>query len=145
MQHRFSRVRFFLAAVGALYFLAAVARFSPAESPASGPQRSIARIWKGRTLATKADEYEKYLNASGVGKILATPGNLGVQMLRRTDGGKAEFVVISFWESIDAVKNFAGPDYQKAVILERDREYLLEVEPRVFHYEVVRQQQKPQP
>jgi heme-degrading monooxygenase HmoA len=105
-------------------------------------RRAVARIWKGRTLAVKADEYEKYLNASGVAKILATPGNLGVQMLRRADGDKTEFVVISFWESIDAVKNFAGPDYQKAVILERDREYLLEVEPNVLHYEVVRQERR---
>lgn len=103
----------------------------------------IARIWKGRTLASKADEYEKYLNASGIAKLLAIPGNLGAQMLRRSDGDKAEFVVISFWESIDAVKRFAGADYQKAVILERDREYLLEVEPNVLHYDVVREERKP--
>lgn len=102
----------------------------------------IARIWRGRTLAAKADEYEKYLNASGISKVLATPGNLGVQMLRRADGDKAEFVVISFWESIDAVKRFAGADYQKAVILEKDRDYLIEVEPNVLHYDVVREERK---
>jgi heme-degrading monooxygenase HmoA len=102
----------------------------------------IARIWKGRTLAAKADAYEKYLNASGISKLLAIPGNLGVQMLRRTDGDKVEFVVISFWESIEAVKRFAGPDYQKTVILEHDREYLIEVEPNVLHYDVVREERK---
>lgn len=114
-----------------------------ASGVASAAERHvIARIWKGRTLASKADEYEKYLNASGVAKLLAIPGNLGAQMLRRADGDKAEFVVISFWESIDAVKRFAGADYQKAVILERDREYLLEVEPNVLHYDVVREERK---
>ena len=117
-----------------------IALLAPA---AAADRRAIARIWKGRTLTVKADEYEKYLNASGITRVLATPGNLGVQVLRRADGDKTEFVVISFWESIDAVKRFAGSDYQKAVILERDREYLLEVEPNVLHYDIVREERKP--
>ena len=104
------------------------------DKPAS---RAIARIWRGRTLASKADEYAGYLDANGIAKIRATAGNRGVTVLRRTDGDKAEFVVISIWDSIDAVKNFAGADYQKTVILPRDREYLIEVEPEVLHYEMV--------
>ena len=107
-----------------------------------GP-RAIARLWRGRTLASKADRYEAYLNASGIARIRSTPGNLGVTELRRTENGRTEFLVISFWESIEAVKKFAGKDYQKAVILPRDREYLLEVEPNVLHYEVVREEHKP--
>ncbi len=91
----------------------------------------------GRTPASKADEYARYLDANGIAKIRATPGNRGVTVLRRTDGDKAEFVVISIWDSIDAVKNFAGADYQKTVILPRDREYLIEVEPDVVHYQIV--------
>jgi len=100
--------------------------------------RTIARIWKGRTLESKADEYEAYLNQSGISKIRATEGNLGAYVLRRTSDGKTEFVVISLWESLDAVRRFAGPDYQKAVILPKDRQYLLEVEPNVVHYDVAR-------
>jgi len=100
--------------------------------------RAVARIWKGRTLESKADEYEAYLNQSGISKIRATPGNLGAYVLRRTSDGKTEFVVISLWESLDAVRRFAGPDYQKAVILPKDRQYLLEVEPNVVHYEIAR-------
>ena len=46
--------------------------------------------------------------------------------------------MISYWESIDAVKRFAGKDFGKAVILDRDREFLIEVEPNVLHYDVVR-------
>ncbi len=98
----------------------------------------IARIWHGRTLTAKADDYEKYLQATGVKKILATEGNHGVEVLRRTDGPKTDFIVMSYWESIEAVKKFAGPDYEKAVMMPRDAEFLIEVEPGVAHYEVVR-------
>lgn len=107
-------------------------------SPSVKPKAMIARIWHGRTLTAKADEYEKYLNASGVAQILKTDGNHGVEVLRKTDGPRTDFIVISYWESIDAVKRFAGADYQKAVILGRDREFLIEIEPNVLHYEVVR-------
>lgn len=102
------------------------------------PRRMVARIWHGRTLTAKADDYEKYLQASGVKKVLATDGNHGVEVLRRTDGSQTDFIVISYWESIEAVKRFAGADYEKAVILPRDGEYLIDVEPVVVHYEVVR-------
>jgi heme-degrading monooxygenase HmoA len=107
-------------------------------SPSLRPKPMIARIWHGRTLTAKADEYEKYLNASGVERILKTQGNHGVEVLRKTAGPRTDFVVISYWESIDAVKRFAGPDFERAVILDRDREFLVEVEPNVLHYEVVR-------
>lgn len=107
------------------------------------PKHMIARIWRGRTLTAKADEYERYLNSSGIEKIRATAGNLGVTVLRRADGEKTEFLVMSLWESIDAVKRFAGADYEKTVVLPRDREYLLEVEPNVLHYEVKREERKP--
>lgn len=112
-------------------------------SPKIGGLPAIARIWRGRTLASKADRYEAYLNASGITPIRRTAGNLGVTVLRRTENGRTEFLVISFWESIEAVKRFAGKDYQKTVILPRDREYLLEVEPNVLHYEVIREEHKP--
>src|SRR5262245_46365456 len=96
--------------------------------PGAARAHAIGRIWRGRTLASKADEYQKYLDSNGITRVLATPGNLGVTVLRRPDGDKTEFLVLSIWESLDAVKKFAGQDYQKAVILERDREYLVEVE-----------------
>jgi heme-degrading monooxygenase HmoA len=111
---------------------------SASPSVQAKPKPMIARIWHGRTLTSKADAYEKYLNASGVERIRKTQGNHGVEILRRTSGPRTDFVVISYWESIDAVKRFAGPDFEKAVILDRDREFLVEVEPNVLHYEVVR-------
>ena len=111
---------------------------SASASPSVKPRPMIARIWHGRTLTAKADEYERYLNASGVERILKTDGNHGVEVLRKADGPRTDFVVISYWESIDAVKRFAGKDFEKAVILDRDREFLIEVEPNVLHYDVVR-------
>ena len=107
-------------------------------SPSLKPKPMIARIRHGRTLTAKADEYERYLNASGVERMLKTDGNHGVEVLRKSDGPRTDFVVISYWESIDAVKRFAGKEFEKAVILDRDREFLIEVEPNVLHYEVVR-------
>ena len=62
-----------------------------------GPH-AVARIWRGRTLASKADDYEAYLNASGIARIRSTTGNLGVTELRRTENGRTEFLVISFWD-----------------------------------------------
>ena len=117
-----------------------LAQPSASASPdtASKAKRMIARLWHGRTLTTRADAYEKYLDETGVKKILATKGNYGVEVLRHADGPKTDFLVISYWESLDAVKRFAGPDYQKAVIMPRDAEFLIEVEPNVAHYEVVR-------
>ena len=126
MRHRLARFALFLSAAAA----------PAADSPAA---KTIARIWHGRTLAAKADDYEKYLNASGVSMILATAGNRGIEVLRHDEGDKTDFVVVSYWDSIDAIRKFAGPDYRKAVILEKDRQYLLEVEPEVRHYEVVRE------
>jgi heme-degrading monooxygenase HmoA len=115
---------------------------SASASPRMAGKKPIARIWRGRTLAAKADEYEAYLFASGITQVRQTPGNLGVTVLRRADGKQTEFLVISIWESIDAVKRFAGKDYQKAVILDRDREYLIEVEPTVRHYEIEKEERK---
>jgi heme-degrading monooxygenase HmoA len=133
-----NRQTLLVSAIALLSAFVALAQAKPNAAPA--PHTAIARIWRGRTPASKANEYARYLDANGIAKIRATPGNRGVTVLRRTDGDKAEFVVISIWDSIDAVKNFAGADYQKTVILPRDREYLIEVEPDVLHYEIVREE-----
>jgi len=97
----------------------------------------IARIWHGRTRSSRADEYYEYLNEAGVKKIQAIEGNLGVQVLRRTTRGITEFTVISYWESIEAIQRFAGKNYEKTHNLPKDHLYLLELEPRVKHFEVV--------
>ena len=60
-----------------------------------------------------------------------------MRVLRRVEGEVAEFLVVSFWESMEAVRGFAGDDAETAVYYPEDDEYLLEREPGVAHYEVV--------
>ncbi len=97
----------------------------------------LARLWHGITLASKADEYVAYLNKTGVEDYQATEGNLGVQLLRRIEGGQAHFLIITFWESVEAIKKFAGEEYEKARYYPEDQNFLLEFEEKVIHYEVV--------
>jgi heme-degrading monooxygenase HmoA len=115
-----------------------VASPNASASPELRKSKLIARLWHGRTLASKADAYEAYLSSAGVSRMIATSGNRGVEVLRRTEGTITDFVVISYWDSVAAIQKFAGKDYKKAVLLDRDKQYLLEVEPNVLHYEVVR-------
>jgi heme-degrading monooxygenase HmoA len=96
----------------------------------------IARTWHGVTPSSKADQYLAYLNDTGVPDYRSTEGNQGVYVLRRMEGDRAHFLLISFWESIDAIKQFAGQDFEKARYYPEDREFLLELEPSVDHYEV---------
>ena len=97
----------------------------------------VARIWHGRTPRAKADEYEKYLYSEGITKIRNLPGNLGVQVLRRDEAEETDFLVVSWWPSRAAVREWAGEDIEKTRYLARDREYLLELEPTVRHYDVI--------
>jgi heme-degrading monooxygenase HmoA len=94
-------------------------------------------MWHGMTPAARADAYFDYLNQTGVPDYRATPGNRGVFVLRRIDKDVAHFVLISLWESLDAIKGFAGVDVDKARYYPEDREFLLEFEPTVTHYDVL--------
>lgn len=98
---------------------------------------TIARVWHGRTLQAKAEEYLQYLQESGIKKMAALPGNLGNQIFRRTENGITDVTVISYWESREAIKQWAGADIEKTRYLDKDKEYLLELEPTVKHFEVV--------
>jgi len=98
----------------------------------------IARIWHGVTLESKGGEYFNYIMETGVKGYRSTEGNRGVYVLRRIRDGQAEFLLISLWDSFDAIRKFAGHDFEKAVYYySRDKEFLLELEPNVAHYEVL--------
>jgi heme-degrading monooxygenase HmoA len=97
----------------------------------------IARIWRGVTPELKADQYFDYLMATGVKDLRATEGNRGVMVFRRVSDGQAEFLLISLWESLDAIRRFAGDEIDTAVYYPEDKEYLLALEPKVMHYEVL--------
>lgn len=99
----------------------------------------IARIWRGRTPSSQADEYFEYLKKTGLKDIRSTSGNQGAYILRRLKDGEAEFLFLSLWESIAAIKHFAGEDYEKARYYPADKDFLLELEPAVNHYEILAQ------
>ena len=96
----------------------------------------IARTWKGWTSAGDADRYADYVNETGVSGLAGTDGNRGVYMLRRIEGDRAEFIVLSLWDSLDAIKAFAGDDIEKAVFYPQDDDFLVEREWTCLHYEV---------
>jgi len=97
----------------------------------------IARTWHGRVPTDKADAYHRYLLETGVKEYRATEGNQGVNVLRNVEGGEAHFLLLTFWESWDAIKKFAGDDAERARYYPEDADYLLEFEPTVTHYEVL--------
>ncbi len=97
----------------------------------------IARIWRGFTTEAKGDEYYEFLQRTGLKDYRATPGNLGVTVLRRMREGKAEFLLISYWDSLDSIRKFAGSEVEKAYYYPEDKDYLLEFEPHVAHYDVL--------
>ena len=99
----------------------------------------VARLWHGAVPAAKGDAYAAYLRRTGVTECRATRGNRGVEVLRRTAGGEAHFLFISFWDSMDAIRTFAGDEVERAHYYAEDRDYLLELEPNVTHYEVLEQ------
>jgi heme-degrading monooxygenase HmoA len=96
----------------------------------------IARVWRGWTAGADADAYAEYLLATGMRQARETPGNAGAYFLRRLDRGRAEFVTVILWESLEAVRAFAGDDIEQAVFFPEDDRYLVERELTVTHYEV---------
>jgi heme-degrading monooxygenase HmoA len=98
---------------------------------------AVARLWHGRVPEAKGDEYFQYLKESGIKKMEALPGNLGAQVFRRNENGVADFTVISYWESRESIKSWAGEDIEKTRYLDKDKEYLLEMEPNVKHFDVL--------
>ncbi|NUM80112.1 antibiotic biosynthesis monooxygenase [bacterium] len=97
----------------------------------------IARTWHGRVPAAKSDAYAEFLDKKGIRDYLATQGNDGVYVLRRIENGVAHFLLISLWDSMDSIRSFAGQDVDKAYYYPEDKDFLLEFEPNVYHYEVL--------
>jgi heme-degrading monooxygenase HmoA len=96
----------------------------------------IARIWHGVTRAADYDAYWSLLQRLAIPDYRRTPGNLGVRLFRRLEGERAHFLTLSYWASLDAVRAFAGDDVGVAKYYPEDREFLLEFEPTVQHFEV---------
>jgi len=96
----------------------------------------LARSWDGETRAEHGDEYVEYLRRTGVADLLATAGNRGVYVLRREEGGRTRFRLVSLWDSRDAIRGFAGDDPERARYYPEDERFLLALTPGVEHFEV---------
>ena len=92
-------------------------------SPSKTP--TIARIWRGRTTRERADEYEAYNYEAGIKPLISKA--LGVQTLREDRETETEFMTISYWASVDAMRAFTGGDPTRVHHLERDQEFLIEL------------------
>jgi heme-degrading monooxygenase HmoA len=97
----------------------------------------IARVWHGAVPADWADAYHEYLRKTGVRDAVAAPGNRGIRVLKRVDEDVAHFLFVSFWDSMDAIRSFAGEKVERARYYPEDEIFLLELEPEVTHYEVL--------
>lgn len=97
----------------------------------------IARTWHGAVPEEKADEYHEVLLRTGVADYKSTPGNQGVYVMRRIEGGLAHFLVLTLWDSWEAITAFAGDDADRARYYEEDMAHLVELESHVKHYEVL--------
>ena len=99
----------------------------------------IIRLWHGRTAKETYEEYTQFMMERAAPDYASIDGNLGCYFLRRLDADAAHFLLVTLWESIEAVKAFAGPDPQIAKYYPEDDELLLEKEPTSQLYEVFHQ------
>jgi heme-degrading monooxygenase HmoA len=101
----------------------------------------IARIWCGWASPETADDYERHYRDEVVEHLRLVSGFRGARLLRRTDQGRTPqesvmFTSITFFDGLDAVRAFAGEDYEQAVVEEAARRSLSRWDQRVAHHEV---------
>lgn len=96
----------------------------------------IARTWRGAVRAADAEAYAGYIDRTGMAEYAATPGNRGAYLLYRVDGNRAEVLTVSLWDSLDAIRGFAGEDIEKAVFYPEDDRYLVERDLEARHWTV---------
>jgi heme-degrading monooxygenase HmoA len=97
----------------------------------------IARMWKGSALPERAEDYAEHLNTFVLVELRQIDGFQGVQLLRKDSPETVEFIVLTFWESMDAIRKFAGEDAEVAVVAPSAQAMFREYDPRVKHFEVL--------
>jgi heme-degrading monooxygenase HmoA len=95
----------------------------------------ITRLWRGWTPADRAQQYERHYRCEVLPELRGVAGFEGARLLRRTTGDETEFVSLTFFDDLDAVRAYAGPDYETAVVADQAREVLVRFDDHVGHYE----------
>src|SRR5258706_14604317 len=92
----------------------------------------IVRVWHGLTREALADQYLQHVKRTGIPAYRAVPGNQGAFVFRRVSNGVAEFMVISLWDSYEAIRRFTGSaDINTAIYYPEDQRLLNFAEPKV--------------
>jgi heme-degrading monooxygenase HmoA len=97
----------------------------------------ITRIWRGWAPTATADDYQRHYETEVNENLRSVSGFRGARLLRSQDGQEMMFTSITFFTSLDAVRGFAGDDYEVAVVEEDARRALSRWDERVSHHEVV--------
>lgn len=97
----------------------------------------IIREWRGRARRSQADAYPRHFRERVISELRQVPGFTGAQLSRRDVDGGVEFLVLTQWQSMDAIRGFAGTEVDKAVVEPGAAAALVEFDERVRHYEVV--------
>ncbi|MEO0365660.1 MAG: antibiotic biosynthesis monooxygenase [Pseudomonadota bacterium] len=100
---------------------------------------NVLRMWHGRVPTEKASAYRAFLERTAIPDYQSVDGCLSVRILERADGDVTHFITMTEWESREHIVRFAGEDIEVAKYYPEDKEYLLEFEPNVVHYDVVAQ------
>jgi antibiotic biosynthesis monooxygenase (ABM) superfamily enzyme len=95
----------------------------------------ITRVWRGWAPTDRAQEYERHYRSEVLHVLRGVHGFEGARLLQRTTGAETEFVSLTFFDDLEAVRAFAGPDYEIAVVADEAREVLTRFDDRVSHYE----------
>ena len=96
----------------------------------------IVRIWRGQTTAKNADAYRRHVTDSVFPTLEQISGHIAAYLLQRKTADHVEFLVVTLWESIEAVKKFAGADPDVAVVEPEARAVLVEFDDFARNYEV---------
>jgi hypothetical protein len=96
----------------------------------------IARVWRGWVKPEDAPAYVEYIERTGLSDYRRTQGNRGAWILQRRDGDRMEVVTLSFWDSYDSIRGFAGDDVIRARFYPEDERFLVARETTVTHYAV---------
>src|ERR687889_347271 len=97
----------------------------------------VARTWWGATRVEDAERYHEYLRRTGLSEYARIPGHRRTLTLRRIAQERAEFLIVTLWDSMDAVRRFAGDEPERAVFYPEDDRFLVARDDHVTHYEVV--------
>jgi heme-degrading monooxygenase HmoA len=96
----------------------------------------IVRVWRGWTTRENADPYQELLGTTILPGIDRVRGFRGAELLRRDVGDEVEFITVTRFTSLDGVREFAGDDYERAVISDEAHRLLSRFEERVAIYEI---------